>query len=199
MHCSFDFYDDKLCLDSFKLDTVLGRHGRVTVYITLAILSKARHSAGQARPTYCVLTMAMLTMARPVMAGTTWWACSPASPSGCSAACSTRPAAAVAAAAQRPPLGGTSRSGMSGCWAGRRRRRGRGRPVRCPGARPRKELAQPSIGRNILIYIVLKYIYTIFETGRHDVLVQLLALFSTSCFVVRLYRRHSQTTNMRGY
>ena len=50
--------------------------------------------------------------------------------------------------------------------------------MRCPGARPRKELAQPSIGRNILIYIVLKYIYTIFETGRHDVLVQLLALSS---------------------
>ena len=23
---SFDFYDDKLCLDSFKIDTVLGRH-----------------------------------------------------------------------------------------------------------------------------------------------------------------------------
>ena len=45
MHYSFDFYDDKLCLDSFKLDTVLGRHGLVTVYITLAIHSKARHSA----------------------------------------------------------------------------------------------------------------------------------------------------------
>jgi len=26
---SFDFYDDKLCLDSFKLDTVLGRYVQV--------------------------------------------------------------------------------------------------------------------------------------------------------------------------
>ena len=26
LYYSFDFYDDKLCLDSFKIDTVLGRH-----------------------------------------------------------------------------------------------------------------------------------------------------------------------------
>ena len=53
--CSFDFYDDKLCLDSFKLDTVLGRHRLFTMYyftmcITAWLYLLWLDLLGQARP-----------------------------------------------------------------------------------------------------------------------------------------------------
>merc|ERR1740130_307352 len=48
LYYSFDFYDDKLCLDSFKLDTVLGRHDLVGILAgqPIRLLSRVFDAAG---------------------------------------------------------------------------------------------------------------------------------------------------------